>query len=262
MKRTLITPDLTQYPALFHSLLKDTKVYDSSCSPEARVIFIDRDGGYYLKASAPGSLQKESLMDRFFHQKGLGPEVIEYLTLEDRDWLLTRRVEGEDCTHRQYLEDPHRLCDTMAELLRSLHETNIEGCPVSDRMKDYFATVERNFQAGLYDLSYVSDYWKDSSPTELYQWVMERKESLSSDTLLHGDFCLPNIMLKNWRFCGFIDLGNGGVGDRHVDLYWGAWTLRFNLGTDVFRQRFFDAYGKDLVDPEKLRLIAAAECFG
>ena len=91
---------------------------------------------------------------------------------------------------------------------------------------------------------------------------MERKESLSSDTLLHGDFCLPNIMLKNWRFCGFIDLGNGGVGDRHVDLYWGAWTLRFNLGTDVFRQRFFDAYGKDLVDPEKLRLIAAAECFG
>ena len=69
-------------------------------------------------------------------------------------------------------------------------------------------------------------------------------------------------MLDNWRFSGFIDLGNGGVGDRHVDLFWGAWTLNFNLGTDQYRERFFDAYGKDRVDKDILKIIAAAEVFG
>ena len=83
-----------------------------------------------------------------------------------------------------------------------------------------------------------------------------------AEVLLHGDYCLPNIMLDNWRFSGFIDVGNGGVGDRHVDLFWGAWTLNFNLGTDKYRERFFDAYGRDKLEPDKLRTIAAFEVFG
>jgi kanamycin kinase len=95
-----------------------------------------------------------------------------------------------------------------------------------------------------------------------YQTVRENAHLLQSDTLLHGDYCLPNILLSDWRFTGFIDLGNGGVGDRHVDLFWGAWTLRFNLKTDAYRQRFFDAYGNDLIDRERLVLIGIAECFG
>ena len=60
----------------------------------------------------------------------------------------------------------------------------------------------------------------------------------------------------------FIDLDGAGVGDRHVDLFWGAWTLGFNLGTDKYRERFFDAYGRDAIDAEKLTVIAAAEVFG
>jgi len=47
---------------------------------------------------------------------------------------------------------------------------------------------------------------------------------LESNTFLHGDYCLPNIILDDWRFSEYIDLDNGGVGDRHIDLFWGAWT--------------------------------------
>ena len=85
---------------------------------------------------------------------------------------------------------------------------------------------------------------------------------LKSDVLLHGDYCLPNIMLNNWQFSGFIDVGNGGRGDRHIDLFWGIWSLNFNLKTDRYRNRFLDAYGRDKVDEARLHVVAAAEVFG
>ena len=85
---------------------------------------------------------------------------------------------------------------------------------------------------------------------------------LKSDTLIHGDFCLPNVMLNDWKLSGFIDLGNGGVADKHIDLYWGAWTLNFNLGTEKYRDVFFDAYGRDAIDFDILDSIGAVECFG
>ena len=66
-------------------------------------------------------------------------------------------------------------------------------------------------------------------------------------------------MIDDWRFSGFIDLGAAGIGERHIDLFWGRWTLQFNLHTDRFGDRFLDAYGRDKVDEEKLRVVAAAE---
>ena len=101
-----------------------------------------------------------------------------------------------------------------------------------------------------------------TSGKEAFDALTRGKNALKNEVLLHGDYCLPNIMLDNWRFSGFIDVGNGGIGDRHVDLFWGAWTLMFNLGTDQYRDRFFDAYGRDKVNFEILKTVAAAEVFG
>ena len=261
MKRTKIEALNEPIPSVFCPLLKNAELYDSSCSPEARVFYIARDGGYYLKRGAKGSLEKEAELTRYFHQKGLGTRVLDYVS-HDFDWLLTARVLGEDCTHAQYLENPTRLCDTIAECLRALHERDFCDCPVQDRMKGYFELAEKNYQTGNYDTSAFSDSFGYSCATDAYAVFLEGKDALNERVLLHGDYCLPNIMLDDWRFSGFIDLGNGGVGDRHVDLFWGAWTLRFNLKTDAYRQRFFDAYGNDRIDRERLRLIGIAECFG
>ena len=261
MKRTRITPDLSRFPADLRPLLDGAPLYDSSCSPEARVIYIEKDGGYYLKSAPSGSLKREAELTRFFHEKGLATEVLGYLS-EERDWMLTRRVLGEDCTHADYLADPRRLCDTTATLLRALHETPICGCPVPDHTARYLASAEEGYRIGRYDASLFPDNWGYASAEEAIEVVRRDGHLLATDTLLHGDYCLPNIMLDNWRFSGFIDLGNGGVGDRHVDLFWGAWSLFFNLKTDAYRDRFLDAYGRDKIEPELLRVVAAAEVFG
>ena len=93
MKRTLITPKMDEFPTPFVGYLQGSAVYDSSCSPEARVFFIDRDGGYYLKKAPKDTLRREADMTRFFHSKGLATEVLAYESLES-DWMMTARVES------------------------------------------------------------------------------------------------------------------------------------------------------------------------
>lgn len=257
MKRTKIDKDQSDFPVELREIILGADLYDSSCSPEARVYFADKGKGFYIKSAPKGSLYRESLMDKYFHSKGLGAKVVQYLSLE-RDWLVTERVCGEDATHALYLNDPLRLAQAMGELLSELHSLPASDCPVKDRMTEYFNTVDEGYRLGRYDASY-GDF---SSMEEAYRIAAEGRNLLKSDTLIHGDFCLPNFLMDNWQFCGYIDLGNGGIGDRHVDIFWGAWTLNFNLGTDQYREVFFDAYGKHKINDEALRIISAAECFG
>lgn len=261
MERKLISPDRAQIPGVFHTLLDGARVYDSSCSPAARVWYIDRDGGYYLKTAAKDTLRREAELTRFFHSRNLSAEVLGYESLE-ADWLLTRRIPGEDCTNAMYLEDPKRLCDTLGELLRMLHSTDFTGCPVPDRTAQCLATARHNYETGAYDKSHFPDNWGYASAEEAWKVVEENGRYLKTDSLLHGDYCLPNVMLDHWRFSGFIDLDTGGMGDRHVDLFWGIWSLGFNLKTDRYRERFLDAYGRSDISEDMLRVVAALNVFG
>lgn len=259
MQRKPIHADLDAIPKIFHPLFRDCGVYDSSCSPAARVYFLDRDGGMYLKTAEKGTLGKEAEMNAFFHSLDLGPEVLAYDSGE-KDWLLTRAVPGEDCTHRMYLDDPGRLSELLAKILRRLHSQDVSRCP-ENRLKSYLADARRNYRQQRYDTSLFPDNWGYTSPEEAWAMIRENGHLLKADTLIHGDFCLPNVMLDNWRFTGFIDLGRAGAGDRHMDIFWGAWTLRFNLKTDAWCGRFLDAYGREDIDADMLRLVAAFEVF-
>ncbi len=260
MEKTKIE-SICGFPEKFNMVLNGASVYDSSCSPEARVYFIDKQDGFYLKTAAKGTLQREALMTDYFHKKDLGAEVLHYIS-EENDWLLTVAVKGEDCTFKQYLDDPKRLCDTLAYLLRKLHETDHSDCPVKDRISEYIALAEENYRTDNFDKTNFPDSFGYRSAEEAYTVLQEGKLLLKNEVLIHGDYCLPNIMLDNWRFSKFIDVGNGGVGDRHIDLFWATWTLWFNLHTNEYYDRFLDAYGRDKVDNDKLKIIAAAEVFG
>lgn len=257
-----ISIDIEEYPAAMRPYLRGASLYDSSCSPEARVIFVDRDEGLFLKTGPAVLLDREYAMTRYVHELGWAARVVEYVSDGERSWLLTEKVPGGDCAAATYLEQPARLCDALAERLALLHALDPAGCPVPDHTQRYLEVVERNHRAKRYDATLFPDNWGYADPDEAYAVVEANRSLLRTDTLLHGDYCLPNVIFDHWEFSGFVDLGNGGVGDAHVDLFWGAWTLTFNLKTDAYCQRFFDAYGRDKVDEEKLRLVAACEVFG
>lgn len=261
MERVPIIIDPDNYPEPFRVLLSEADVYDSRCHSGAEVLFIDRDGGYYLKSMKRGELEAEAKMTKYFGSLGLGAKVLAFEQGE-RDYMLTERVRGEDCTHTQYLSDPKRLCDKYAELLYDLHRRDFSGCPVQNRIESYSALAFENYRTGNYDKESFPDSFGYASAEEAMAVIEKYGSALKNDTLIHGDYCLPNVMLDDWRFSAFIDVGNGGVGDRHIDLFWGVWTLWYNLKTNEYGERFLDAYGKQNFDRDMLRVVAAFEVFG
>ena len=76
MKRTKVDVDIDKFPSELHSLLDGADIFDSSCSPEARVFYVDKDCGYYVKTNEKGSLKTEAVLTEWFASKGLAPQVV------------------------------------------------------------------------------------------------------------------------------------------------------------------------------------------
>lgn len=222
MHKTEITINPKDFPEAFHSIFEGAKVYDSSCSPTMKVLYSDR--GYYVKIADKGMLKKEAELAELFARKSMGAEFVTYISA-DKDYMVTREAKGEDALH--YLDNPERLCEGLAEAMKYLHSRPTEGVPVSGCMEAYANT--------------------------------EKGSALKQDTFIHGDFCLPNIMLDDWKFGSFIDVGLAGVGDKHIDIYWVLWSLNYNLGTDKYTDYFLDLYGREKVDMEILKIVKEVE---
>ena len=59
--------------------------------------------------------------------------------------------------------------------------------------------------------------------------------------LVHGDYCLPNVLIHDGRLSAVIDVGLAGLGSPETDLAAGVWTLQYNFGKG-FARAFLDAY--------------------
>ena len=199
-------------------------------------------------------------MTQYYYSLGLAPKALEFIS-DTNDFLVTAKVKGDDCINPKYLQQPQKLCETLASLLRELHSMDYSDCPIKNHTQIFLDSAKKNYLEGLCDKDILKQL-NLNNPDEAWDIIDSQKHLLRNEVLLHGDYCLPNVILDDWKLSGFIDLGNGGVGDRHVDIFWGIYTLFFNLKTHKYAKRFIDAYGKELVDCEKLRLIAAIEIFG
>ncbi len=67
-------------------------------------------------------------------------------------------------------------------------------------------------------------------------------EARPGHVLIHGDYCLPNVLVDRGRLTGLVDLAESGLGDSRDDLAAGLWTLHYNFGHGYARD-FLDAYG-------------------
>jgi kanamycin kinase len=62
------------------------------------------------------------------------------------------------------------------------------------------------------------------------------------NVLVHGDYCLPNVLVEDGKLSALVDVGGAGLGNPETDLAAGVWTLQYNYGSGHARA-FLDAYG-------------------
>lgn len=266
LEKTPIQLDLAQFPSDLRPFLSHATAQDCSSHSSARVYKLSNQ--LYLKIDQTGRLQQEAELTRFFHHCGIGVEVVAFVSA-DRDYFLTRAADGQ--TALSLYADPDYVSSLMGHTLCRLHDaltTNEQvrqaahAFSLPNRRGEYCQRVGENYRKGMFDPSVLLPQFGIKSREEAYQIFARDHHLFSADTLIHGDYCLPNIIVNNRRFSCFIDVGLAGLFDRHVDLFWGVWSLNYNLGTDAYSDRFLDSYGRDRVDERLLRLVCACEAFG
>lgn len=241
------------FPDEINAFIGNAKLYSSDGCSGANTVFIDKDNGYFIKTAKKDSLEKEQTMYHYFSRKGLSPEVITYINT-DKDYLVTRKCIGDDGTEQKYLLNPHKLSTVYGEVLRMLHEVDFFDCPYQNNNDQLLSGIVRNYKKGTKLKNCVTEYIGVDDADDMYHIICQKKHLLKNDVLTHGDYCLPNIILDDFKLSGFIDLGSSGVGDRHYDLFSGLWTLNYNLKTNDYADVFLDAYGRNMIDFERLKL--------
>ena len=255
MRKTLLE-ERPAFPEEIEKRIGQAQVYDSSCGENARVYYADN--GLYVKTAVKDSLAHEAQMGRQFEACKLGPEVLLYLEAET-DWLVTQEVPGQDLTH--FLDKPELLCRQMGSVLRLLHDQKTVDAPEAPTFALYREGVKRGISEANFQKYVLLDSFGIRTHEEAFRLAKEGISTLRQDVLIHGDACLPNMMMEKEQITSFIDFACSGAGDRHIDLFWAVWSLAFNLKTEKYTAAFLDAYGRENFEEEALRTVAALEVF-
>ena len=74
---------------------------------------------------------------------------------------------------------------------------------------------------------------------------------------VHGDLCLPNIIVNDGKISGFVDRGDCGRGDPWMDISWALWSLEFNLHDKRYGQMLLDKLGLPFIESKYNNYVAS-----
>lgn len=190
----------------------------------------DSAAGFYVKWNP--TVSGESLLDeaerlRWVQGRHPAPVVVEVISNETEEILLTRALPGESAVSERWRCEPETVLRALGEGLRSLHDVPLDDCP-------FDWGVETRARSALLDTRQLG------TPPPIDDLV-----------LCQGDPCAPNTLLTtDGSFLAHVDLARLGAADRWADLAVMSMSLEWNY-RDYDESMFWEAYG---IDPDPLRI--------
>lgn len=199
------------------------------------------------------------------------PEIVSFHTDGESNYLLMTKLQGKMACDTDIMADGEKMARLLAKGLKRLWQVDIKDCPRLINL-DYLLDEALNLiENGRSEVDYkqleafgINGFTK---PMEIYEYLKNNrpKEELS---IVHGDYCLPNIFINNNEISGYLDLGFCGVGDKWMDIALGVRSMRFNLELigkeDMFLPLyniFFEELGIELDEEKILYYILLDELF-
>lgn len=209
-----------EFPNIFDKYINHTEFYTDSIGKSDAGVYLFDD--FVLKVQ-PNSVEatNELQMLQWLNGKVKVPDIIEHTVENNHTYILMSRCDGDMACADAYMSRPIKQVELLAEILHKLWSIAIEGCPCSWLLDKRLNCAKQNVVSGKVD---VADAQPDTfgrngfkDPEELLEWLIQNKPE-ETPVISHGDFCLPNIFVKDNRLRGLIDLGKCGIADPYQDI--------------------------------------------
>ncbi|KQX55310.1 MULTISPECIES: APH(3') family aminoglycoside O-phosphotransferase [unclassified Paenibacillus] len=224
----------------------------------------DHGMGMYLKMvdkDTRRSLKQEFERLLWLQGKLPVPNIIDYITEDNREYLLTVELPG---THAADQSNSDRLPGIVRELalaLRRIHDLPIDDCPFDKSLAVHINEAKQNIELGLVDVEDFDHKRSGRSSDSLFHELLITRPPNEDLVFTHGDYCLPNILLyEDGRLSGYIDWGNAGIADRYQDLALAHRSLIHNFGM-TWAELFLHEYGLERPDREKIEFYQLLDEF-
>ena len=190
---------------------------------------------------------------RWSEEKIPVPKILCHQVEDGISYLLMEKMEGVMACDESLLSQPEVLTQALADGIKLLWNTDTTECPRTRTLPQLLEQARYNIDNGIVDLDNVQPetFGEDGfqNPEHLLQWLIANPIP-SEPVLSHGDYCLPNVFVRDGKFHGFIDVGDLGIGEKWRDIALCYRSLRDNLG---------GAYGGKVYDFDPKRLFDVLE---
>ncbi len=182
---------------------------------------------------APGRpLLQEKLRLEWLRHRLPVPQVQMFRERQSYDYLLLSEIPGMVASDEFYKRDAPKAIEQVAAGLAMIHNLPADHCPF-DATLDYKIELARErMMGGLVDESDFDRSRLGRTAIDLFAELLETRPDEEELVFTHGDFCLTNIILKDWRLSGFIDCGGAGVADKYQDISLLARSVELNYGAE------------------------------
>jgi aminoglycoside phosphotransferase len=178
-------------------------------------------------------------------------KILAFAEDDNNDYLLTSEIPGSDAASLSDSIDKSELVKLLAQGLRLIHEVPVSNCPFNRSLDKAIEIAGFNMKHNLVHESDFDGIRRGKTAAEIYQELFLLKPRDEDLVFTHGDYCLPNIIIKNKEISGFIDLSRAGIADRYQDIALAIRSIRSNLGLNL-EQQFFNEYG--IVTPDHRKI--------
>lgn len=177
-------------------------------------------------------LQEEKLRLGWLGGRLPVPEVRLFDSDDKCHYLLISEIEGAAASDDLCRNEPEKVVEQLASGLETIHNLPIADCPFDLTLDKKIEQARRNIEHRLVDESDFDAARQGRTAGDLFRELIATKPAREDLVFTHGDFCLPNIILKDWRVNGFIDWGRAGIADRYQDIALLARSVAHNFGAE------------------------------
>lgn len=162
------------------------------------------------------------------------PKVIYFEKTKKKTYLLMSRIDGKPSLTLPYEDAIFIACQGL-KMLWSIDTSTFPYSNSKEYAIDFIKYNVNHFEEELKRYADKETYHNSAfkNPKELCIWLEQHYPEHEKNVFSHGDYFLPNILVRNHNIVGFIDFGLAGLYPKERDIAQLIKSLQYNYQTEI-----------------------------